>query len=173
MSPLTSLKNAQGALSALLLLQEHSQHSLYFTVPFKPQSKNHRVPIGNKRVKIPEHVKAAQRTFETLCVLNRPDSCPWRGPVFVELLSVLPISKANAKKQAKTQLIVFPTSTPDVDNLAKLPLDAMTKSEIWLDDAQVVGLLIVKMYGPDPRTVVRAWEISDVEAVQEDGLGSG
>lgn len=166
---LKTAEDVPSALDVLMRLRQHSRDFISFDAPFSPQSKNHRVPTKSKKVRVPEHVEEAQRKFSNLCVLNRPDSCPWRGPVFVELLCVLPLSKTKKREQEKTQLIVFHTGVPDVDNLAKLPLDAMTKADIWLDDAQVVGLLIVKVYGSNPRTTVRAWEILDV-AVEEEAL---
>ncbi len=37
---------------------------------------------------------------------------------------------------------------PDVDNLAKLILDAMTKAGYWLDDNQVCDLRVTKYNSP-------------------------
>ena len=43
------------------------------------------------------------------------------------------------------------TAVPDVDNLAKLTLDAITKmGKFWLDDNQVNALLITKQYSKRP-----------------------
>ena len=36
--------------------------------------------------------------------------------------------------------------TPDVDNLAKAVLDALTNANAWVDDAQVVTLLVTKQW---------------------------
>ena len=39
------------------------------------------------------------------------------------------------------------TSKPDVDNMAKPILDALTESGVWADDSQVCDLYITKRYG--------------------------
>lgn len=38
------------------------------------------------------------------------------------------------------------TSRPDVDNIAKLLIDCMTKSGFWEDDSQIVRLTLEKAY---------------------------
>lgn len=50
--------------------------------------------------------------------------------------------------QAKDQKQVDrPKATrPDADNLAKLPLDVMTKLGYWIDDGQICDLRVVKKY---------------------------
>jgi Holliday junction resolvase RusA-like endonuclease len=51
----------------------------------------------------------------------------------------------------------------DVDNLAKLPMDALT-GVAWNDDAQIVRLTIEKrMDREDPRTEVRVWRIEETQ----------
>ena len=40
-------------------------------------------------------------------------------------------------------------TTPDVDNLCKLTLDAITNSRIWNDDKQVTKLILEDLYGLD------------------------
>jgi Holliday junction resolvase RusA-like endonuclease len=42
---------------------------------------------------------------------------------------------------------------PDIDNLAKLVLDAVN-SILYVDDKQVVSLQAEKMYGPVPQTII-------------------
>lgn len=37
-------------------------------------------------------------------------------------------------------------STPDLDNLAKAALDALTELGFWRDDAQICGLIVTKIY---------------------------
>lgn len=51
------------------------------------------------------------------------------------------------------------TTKPDVDNLAKLILDAMTKSRYWKDDNQVAELSISKHWSEIPGVYVLAKEM--------------
>jgi Holliday junction resolvase RusA-like endonuclease len=54
----------------------------------------------------------------------------------------------------------FPKITrPDLDNLAKLALDAMTKCGYWLDDSQVVRLETAKWFGDLPGIAVTVDEV--------------
>lgn len=62
---------------------------------------------------------------------------PLAGPLRVSLLWTWP-GKVLAPK----------TTRPDLDNLAKLALDAMTKACYWQDDSQVVELTTAKFVGP-------------------------
>jgi Holliday junction resolvase RusA-like endonuclease len=82
-------------------------------------------------------------------------------PVEVRLLSVMPPFKGS----------LYPTSRCDVDNLAKLPLDCMTKDDtekggsrkaFWTDDSLVVSLLTMKRFcrpGEEPHTQIRVIKI--------------
>jgi crossover junction endodeoxyribonuclease RusA len=68
----------------------------------------------------------------------RPNEWPMTGPVAVYLVCFRKTARAC-----------------DVDNLAKLPLDALT-GIAWVDDSQVVKLLVEKRRDEDdPRTEVR------------------
>lgn len=42
----------------------------------------------------------------------------------------------------------------DIDNLAKLILDALTKAEVWTDDRQVESLLVARHHGHEELTKV-------------------
>ena len=69
-------------------------------------------------------------------------------PVEVRLLFVMDRYKTSD----------YPTIRVDVDNLAKLPLDCMTKCEFWTDDSLVVALTSLKRFcvgDEKPHTKVR------------------
>jgi Holliday junction resolvase RusA-like endonuclease len=52
----------------------------------------------------------------------------------------------------------------DVDNLVKVPLDALNKLA-WADDSQIVSLVVSKHYDPDrPRTEIELWTIGEDES---------
>lgn len=69
-------------------------------------------------------------------------------PLEVRILCVMPRYKTSE----------FPVYRGDVDNLAKLPLDCMTKASFWLDDCLIVSLNAMKRFtrdGEEPHTKVR------------------
>lgn len=76
------------------------------------------------------------------------------GPLRVSLLWTWPGDDVAPK-----------TTRPDLDNLAKLALDAMTAAGYWRDDSQVTELLAAKFTGPIPglAVTVRAWQAEQQE----------
>lgn len=76
--------------------------------------------------------------------LARPDEWPLVGPVAVYIVCHRKTARAC-----------------DVDNLAKLPLDALT-GVAWEDDSQVMKLLVEKRTDSlDPRTEVRVVRLAE------------
>jgi Holliday junction resolvase RusA-like endonuclease len=71
-----------------------------------------------------------------------------QGPVAVELRFAMPRPKSHSgAKGLKPSAPAYHAGKPDVDNLAKLLLDRITRSErIWRDDSQVVSLIVHKFY---------------------------
>ena len=70
------------------------------------------------------------------------------GPVAVELRFAMPRPKSHfGAKGLKPSAPVAHVGKPDVDNLAKLILDQITRSGcVWRDDSQVVSLTVHKFY---------------------------
>ena len=54
------------------------------------------------------------------------------------------------KARRKTEIGNFKTSKPDIDNLLKAALDALTDAGMWSDDSQVVQVNAAKMFGATP-----------------------
>lgn len=69
---------------------------------------------------------------------HRPKE-PASGPIS---LSIHFHYSTKTKKRKGT----WKTSRPDVDNIAKLLIDCMTKSGFWVDDSQIVRLSLSKQY---------------------------
>lgn len=70
------------------------------------------------------------------------------GPVSVELRFAMPRPKSHfGAKGLKASAPVAHVGKPDVDNLAKLILDQLTRSgNVWRDDSQVVSLTVHKFW---------------------------
>ena len=70
------------------------------------------------------------------------------GPVAVELRFAMPRPKSHfGAKGLKPSEPVAHVGKPDVDNLAKLILDQITRNtRIWRDDSQVVSLTVHKFW---------------------------
>ena len=83
---------------------------------------------------------------------------PLAGPLAVSISSVYPVPQSAPAKR-KAQMMsgeISPTVRPDVDNVAKLILDALN-GMAYGDDSQVVSLLVSKRYaaaGELPHTLV-------------------
>lgn len=83
-----------------------------------------------------------------------------KAPVAVLVGAHFPIPEsfpAAAKKTARAGAL-WKISIPDVDNVLKLALDAITGPIIW-NDAQVVLCVAAKMVGPEPGIFITVREI--------------
>ncbi|MBC9783526.1 RusA family crossover junction endodeoxyribonuclease [Heliobacterium chlorum] len=77
-------------------------------------------------------------------------TCPLK--VQVDIYKAMPKSLPVYKREAAERGEYWPTTKPDVDNVVKGVMDALTQV-IWLDDTQVVELTVRKFYG-DPRVEI-------------------
>lgn len=80
----------------------------------------------------------------------RPQTC-LEGPLAVELHFRLPRARGHFRTGKNAHLLsdrapVRHTARPDVDNLAKAVLDALKNARWYADDAQIVELLVTKVY---------------------------
>jgi len=84
--------------------------------------------------------KKAKATWLAIVEQYKPDK-PLRGALSV----IITITWYHKKKGVEPR-----TTRPDLDNVAKLLLDAMTKAGYWNDDNQVYDLRLTKFNGPLP-----------------------
>ncbi len=73
--------------------------------------------------------------------------------VFVEAVLPVPPSWSKQKREDALRGLKRPTGRPDVDNYAKIVLDALN-GIAWKDDSQVWQLTATKRYGPNPHLTV-------------------
>ena len=99
---------------------------------------------------------AAEQTLEALLVPHIPENA-LDGPLELCFMACLPIPKSAGKKAREAMLggISGHTKKPDLDNLAKQLMDAMTRLRFWNDDRQITRLVAEKRYSDSP-----CWQIT-------------
>ena len=109
---------------------------------------------------MPPWVKRAMAQLRAIFERYAPTH-PIEGPVVVTLAWTYPqTSKSrSAGKGPKPKI-----TKPDLDNLAKLALDAATKAGYWHDDAQIVMFTTSKWTGPITGIAFRAEQGSTEDA---------
>jgi Holliday junction resolvase RusA-like endonuclease len=77
-----------------------------------------------------------------------PVATPYLGPVAVALVFrfARPASHCGKSGVPRPAAPVAPTGKPDLDNLEKAVLDALTTIGVWRDDSQVVGMTSRKQW---------------------------
>ena len=126
-------------------------------------------PIGKGR---PRFVRATGRTYTPEKTARYEDRLAWAaqavmagralltGPLNVTVIAYLEVPASRSKKWRAEALVDEhkPTTKPDADNIAKL-LDALNKI-VWVDDAQIVALLIFKKYSSRPSIEIEVTPIA-------------
>lgn len=90
----------------------------------------------------------ASATWRAIVETHAPGE-PMTGQIALTAIVTWPGSAKPRKKPTR----------PDLDNVAKLLLDAMTKAGYWHDDAQVVELSLAKYTGPIAGVYILAMEV--------------
>lgn len=110
------------------------------------------VPASRPRVtKFATYYPKAHTTYAEFLrqFLKTTPEFPTNQPVELRIMCVMPPYKTSD----------HPVHRADVDNLAKLPMDSMTKSgRYWKDDDLIVSLVSLKRFareGEEPHTKVR------------------
>ena len=105
--------------------------------------------------------KDNERTLEA-CLLQHKINKPMTGPLVLEFVACMPVSRSDSKKTAQAKLCgaILPDKKPDLDNLAKQLKDAMTRLQFWHDDSQIVCLRCKKVYGESG-----SWSVAVYEAI--------
>jgi Holliday junction resolvase RusA-like endonuclease len=83
----------------------------------------------------------------------------FEGPVFLSVTFVMPL----AKRKGKTEERGYHCARPDVDNLLKSVMDALTMAGAWKDDAQVSEVNARKVYASEGRPAGAVIQLVDYE----------
>lgn len=128
-------------------------------IPGKPQGKG-RPRFAKRGSFVKVYTDAKTASYEDrirLFARQRMGACaPLDGPVVVTLsLTMLPpASWSKSKRQDAIDGKILPEVKPDLDNCAKIVMDACN-GIVYLDDKQVVDLHISKRYGMIEEVVMR------------------
>jgi Holliday junction resolvase RusA-like endonuclease len=133
---------------------------LQFIVPGEPQGKG-RPRFGNGRTYTPAKTVA----YEQLIARTAAEAMrhlPYELTalpcyVRVDVYKGVPKSWTQAKRARALDALEIP-GKPDLDNVAKGVLDALN-GVAYVDDTQVVRLLVQKQYSLEPRLVVTVKEL--------------
>lgn len=138
-----------------------TQQPLHFTIPGRPttwqRATEMRHPKTGKIIKVtPADMRKAQASIKGWCAAAMAGRAHLEGPLRLEVLCVydIPASWDDAKQQAAKAGLVWKTSVPDWDNLAKQIGDALNGTA-YRDDATIVRASVAKRYGSPERTEVR------------------
>lgn len=126
------------------------------------------------RMYTPAEVKKWQTTARVIAAEKMKGQNPLKGMLLVQIQVYLGPPTSFSKKKLLMALRgqIRPTTRPDCDNYAKSILDAFNQI-VWMDDSQIVTLVITKWYGEKPRVEVTVTEIpyptEPLAAVEESG----
>lgn len=134
---------------------------LSFELPITPptataQQKKHyyNKNLGRVATYKPKNVVSAENLLMTALYPHKPDS-PLGGELSVSIVFYFPFRKTEKKSVVKAGLPVPKTTKPDLDNMAKNVLDAMTKLGYWADDAIIFDLTLTKYYATQGKIKIR------------------
>ena len=84
---------------------------------------------------------------------------PLQGRIAVTIIADFGVPKNTSKKQREDILkgMISPTKKPDIDNIAKIILDALNKLA-FKDDNQITKLIIEKQYAEEEKVKVKIEE---------------
>lgn len=94
------------------------------------------------------------------CCLDQIGTPRLEGPLAVRMVVSVEIARSWSKKKQALALegSLMPTGKPDLDNVAKLYLDALN-GMMWMDDSQIVLFSMEKKYAAAPQVHLKVTEI--------------
>lgn len=110
---------------------------------------------------VTRHKGLIQRATTEALIKANNRAFPLNMPISMEMVVYIEYPKRLSKKKQKMFECgeVSPTRRPDVDNYAKLVMDAM-QGLAYSDDSHICRLVVTKEYAAEPSTVVRIYPMS-------------
>ena len=126
-------------------------------IPGEPVSKA-RPRICKRGTFTPEKTVNYETLIKELFIITKQNKL--EGMLSVQIDCYFKIPKSTSKKNTVLMLheIIRPVKKPDLDNLAKICLDALN-GLAYKDDSQVVELTVKKYYSDEPRVEIRIAEV--------------
>lgn len=134
-----------------------------FTIPGKVQAKQRpRFNSKLKRTYTPQQTINYENWVKTCYLDKYYGADKLKNPIKVKIIAYYDIPKSTSKKKQKQMLDneIFPTIKPDTDNIAKSILDSLN-GIAYLDDKQVVKLIVEKYYSTSANVTVMIEEIEN------------
>ena len=125
--------------------------SIRFSIPGPPLGKGQTRLSKGGFAFTPEHILDYENRVKNVCI----EKCQQRqanygGQVAVDITAFYAFpSSCSDKKQAEIRNGARPVKKPDLDNIAKIILDALNHVA-WQDDKQVVCMVLTKKYAAVP-----------------------
>ena len=131
-----------------------------FEVPGKITGKGRpRVNTTTAIAYTPAKTKEYEELVKQYFIIKYRRINPLEGRIKINITAYFSVPKNTSKKQEENMLnnAISPTKKPDIDNIAKIILDALNKFA-FKDDNQITKLEIEKKYGTEEKIFVKVEE---------------
>lgn len=111
-----------------------------------------RVNMYTGSVYTPNKTKDYEFLIQQYFKMKYPNHQTLEGRLSIQIIAYLKIPKSTSNKKTQEMLEnkISPTKKPDIDNIAKVALDAMNKF-VFKDDNQVSKISVEKRYGNEEK----------------------
>lgn len=132
---------------------------IMLTVPGQPIAKARPRRTKAGITYTPKQTVNYETLIKELFAVKYPDFVPFEGPLRMTLLAWMKIPGASKiKTEAMKKGDILPTKKPDISNILKAVEDAL-ESVAYINDRQIIRLIMDKKYSPRPRIEVIIEEI--------------
>ena len=128
-----------------------------FEVPGKITGKGRpRINTETSIAYTPAKTKDYEELIKQYFIIKHRGVKPLEGRIFVTIRAFIGINKSATKKDKEEMLNgnISPTKKPDIDNIAKIALDALNKMA-FNDDNQITKLNIEKIYSEEEKLYIK------------------
>lgn len=105
----------------------------------------------------PARQRRAMVEIKTMAWQAMAGRAPFTGPIELHVTGVWVVPRSWSQK--KRNAACHRTGKPDADNLGKIIADSLN-GIVYVDDAQVIDLRVIKIYGPMAQIMVEVMEIA-------------